>query len=52
MSWKKYQPRRSGECHVNLNGEGLALPFEIGIVETRRSRVFAGHYVKSLDRTA
>lgn len=48
MYWKKYQQRRTGECHIDLNGEGVLVDFEIGIIETGRQRVYSGHYIKVL----
>lgn len=48
MDWKKYRQRRTGECHIDLNGEGILAEFEIGIIETGRQRVFSGHYIKVL----
>lgn len=45
MSWKKHRPRREGECHIDLNGEGVIAEFEMGIIETGRQRVFSGHYI-------
>lgn len=46
MDWKNYQQRRTGECHIDLDGEGILAEFEMGIIETGRQRVFAGHYIK------
>jgi len=46
MVWKKHRAHREGECHVNLNGEGIIAQFEMGIVETGRQRVYSGNYVK------
>lgn len=48
MIWKKYQQRRTGECHIDLNGEGILAEFEMGIIETGRQGVFFGHYIKVL----
>ncbi len=48
MIWKHYQPRREGECHIDLDGEDAIAEFEMGIVETGRQRVFSGHYIKVL----
>ena len=48
MDWRKYQPRRTGECYIDLDGEGILAEFEMGIIETGRQRVFAGHYIKVL----
>ncbi len=46
MDWKKHRQRRAGECHIDLKGEGIVAEFEMGIVETGRQRVYAGHYIK------
>ena len=46
MEWKKYQPRASGQCAMDLRGDGVLADFEMGIIETGRSRVFAGYYIK------
>lgn len=46
MIWKKYQPRCSAECHIDFNGKGSVVSFEMGIFETGRSRVFAGYFVR------
>lgn len=46
MTFRNYQPVGSGKCHVDMNGEGDVFDFEIGIIETGRSRVFAGYYIK------
>lgn len=48
MNWKKHRQRRGGECHIDLRGEGIVAEFEMGIIETGRQRVFAGHYIKVL----
>lgn len=48
MIWKNYRPRRTGECHIDLNGEGILADFEMGIIETGRQRVFSGHFIKVL----
>lgn len=48
MDWKNYRPRRTGECHMDLNGNGILAEFEMGITETGRQRVFSGHYIKVL----
>lgn len=44
--WRHYQMRRSGECTVlDEHGEKL-VRYDTGIVETGRSRVFAGYFVQ------
>jgi hypothetical protein len=45
MVWRKYQARRSGECWIDITGEHR-VRFEVGIVETGRSRVYEGVYLK------
>ena len=45
MIWKKFDARRSGECWIDLAGEQRAR-YEVGVVETPRSRVYAGRYLK------
>lgn len=43
--WRHYEVRRSGECTVvDRHGEQL-VRYEMGTVETGRSRVFAGYFV-------
>ncbi len=46
MSWKKYQPGKSGECDLAFDGEVVAARYEVGFIETGRSRVFAGYYIR------
>lgn len=46
MSWKKYQPRKEGECDLSLDGEVVAARYEVGLIETGRSRVFAGYFIR------
>jgi hypothetical protein len=46
MDWKRYQPRRSGQCHIDIGGEDVLADFELGIIETGRTRVFSGEYIK------
>lgn len=46
MSWKKYQPGKLGECDLALDGEAVAARYEVGLIETGRSRVFAGYYIR------
>lgn len=46
MSWKKYQPIKSGDCDLAFDGEVAAAHYEVGLIETGRSRVFAGYYVR------
>ena len=44
MVWRHYRKWRSGECAVI--GSEAPTPYEMGIVETGRSRVFVGFYVR------
>lgn len=45
MTWRHYETRRAGECTVlDKHGEKL-VRYDMGIVETGRSRVFAGFFV-------
>jgi hypothetical protein len=49
MDWKHYEARQSGRCHIDIAGNGEVADFELGLVETGRSRVFWGHYIKIVD---
>ncbi len=46
MVWRHYEARQSGECQVEQRGRVSVNRYDIGIVETGRSRVFAGHFVR------
>jgi hypothetical protein len=46
MVWRNYEARQSGDCEVRHDGKTLRAHYDIGIVETGRSRVFAGHFVR------
>ena len=46
MAWRHYEARQSGECEVQNGPQDSLAQFEIGIVETGRTRVFAGHFVR------
>lgn len=46
MGWRHYEVRQSGDCEVLKDGEPSLVRFDIGIVETGRTRVFAGHFVR------
>ena len=45
MTWRLHEVRRAGECTVvDTDGE-KPVRYEVGVVETGRSRVFAGYFV-------
>ena len=46
MGWRHYEVRQSGDCEVLKDGEPSLVRFDIGIVETGRTRVFTGHFVR------
>lgn len=46
MEWRHYEARQSGDCEVVTRHEIESMRYDIGIVETGRSRVFAGHFVR------
>jgi hypothetical protein len=46
MVWRHYEARQSGDCELQHDQETLSARYSIGIVETGRSRVFAGHLVR------
>lgn len=46
MVWRNYEARQSGECQVEQGGGVSVNRYDIGIVETGRSRVFASHFVQ------
>lgn len=48
MGWRHYEVRQSGDCEVLNDGEPSLVSFSIGIVETGRTRVFGGHFVRLL----
>ena len=45
MTWRHYETRSTGAVLVNKSGIPLAATYEMGIVSTGRSRVWAGHFV-------
>lgn len=49
MAWKKYRSLKSGQCHVDMKGEGEVFAFQMGLIETGQCRVFAGYYIKVTD---
>jgi len=44
--WRHYHVTKRGQCSLQKLGEAVAGTFELGIVETGRSRVFAGYFVR------
>ncbi len=46
MDWRHYEARQSGDCEVARDNEAFFVRFDLGIVETGRTRVFAGHFVR------
>lgn len=44
--WRHYESRHSGECTVSEEGEEKLVSYDLGIVETGRSRVFGGYFVQ------
>jgi hypothetical protein len=46
MGWRHYEVRQSGDCEVARGDETFLARFDLGIVETGRTRVFAGHFVR------
>lgn len=46
MGWRHYEVRQSGDCEAATNDEAFSARFDLGIVETGSTRVFAGHFVR------
>ncbi len=46
MEWRHYEVRASGATLIEDGGRPIAATYEMGIVSTGRSRVFAGHFVR------
>lgn len=44
--WRHYTVRGTGECTLSNEGVEKLVHYDIGIVETGRSRVFAGYFIK------
>lgn len=44
--WRHYHVTKRGQCSLQKLGQPLIGSFELGIVETGRSRVFAGYFVR------
>lgn len=45
-NWRHYETRQSGECTVFDQGDERLISYDMGIVETGRSRVFAGYFFR------
>lgn len=45
-NWRHYQTRQSGDCAVFDQGQERLVGVDMGIVETGRSRVFAGYFFR------
>jgi hypothetical protein len=45
-NWRHYQTRQSGDCAVFDQGRERLVAVDMGIVETGRSRVFAGYFFR------
>lgn len=46
MGWRHYETRQSDDCEAEGSRGKSRLRYDMGIVETGRSRVFAGHFVR------
>jgi len=46
MGWRHYEARQSGDCEATDEQGTSLLRYDMGIVETGRSRVFAGHFIR------
>ncbi len=46
MAWRHYEVRQSDDCEVRDEDGISLLRFTMGIVETGKQRVFAGHFVR------
>ena len=46
MEWRHYEVRASGATLIEDDGRTIAATYEMGIVSTGRSRVFAGHFIR------
>lgn len=46
MAWRHYEVRQSDDCEVRGESGMSTLRFTMGIVETGKQRVFAGHFVR------
>lgn len=45
-NWRHYGVRKFGECTVSDDGKEKLVHYEMGVVETGRSRVFAGYFFR------
>lgn len=45
-NWRHYQTQQSGDCSVFDQGRERLVAVDMGIVETGRSRVFAGYFFR------
>ncbi len=46
MDWRHYEARQSSDCEATDDQGTSLLRYNMGIVETGRSRVFAGHFIR------
>lgn len=46
MEWRHYEVRASGATLIEDDDRPIAATYEMGIVSTGRSRMFAGHFVR------
>ena len=46
MGWRHYEARQSGDCGVRGTEGASLVRFSMGIIETGRARVFAGHFIR------
>ncbi len=46
MEWRHYEVRQSGDCQVSDGDVNRLVCYELGIVETGRTRVFAGYFFR------
>ena len=48
MEWRHYEARQSDDCEVQAQDGTSSVRFTMGIVETGKQRVFAGHFIRLL----
>lgn len=46
MVWRHYELRQSGDCQISDEDGEKLVRYDTGIVETGRSRVFAGYFIQ------
>ncbi len=46
MEWRHYEVRQSSDCQVSDENVNSLVCYDMGIVETGRTRVFAGYFVR------